>query len=541
MPERGANDQETIKNLFDTVMKLRKELDYALSHLDDGNMQPNSISADSINTNTLVVGDNIAMGINAAIAWDNVNGIPSQWPGTLSWQDILACINTTYIDVNGVWTPNVYTQNIVAGTAKISLALIEDIVATNIISNTFITESLTATKGYIAELTVDQLDTSDKIANYLAGDTSDVNYIKIQNQVVEFITATVASGTPLLYQTWENFPDTPCALEDYPYQIIWDNSGSSRLICGKIPFLVNTSSYVTTTNYIEYQYTDNTWVYYNTSADSVQRYVDGISVRILEANHDVYESASLTVVYFAKTREVFSPIGAIPALNRAGEPLYWLDEFHLSLNTSITEFPAYTYVYNELTKLEQTFENDGVNYIPKIVLGAGSGVVGHPDYGKGYIYKGATGLYIEYLHSVTGLSRILKLTDEGIDLTDFEAIKYSETIAVTGLPQIWVQTAEPTTAKIKDAWIDTDNYSRYDVTTLTSGTTLLVTNNEVLVASGTFTITLHTATSAGVIKKIYNIGTGIITIAGTINGVVNMRLYPNESVELITDGTNWRY
>jgi hypothetical protein len=70
--------------------------------------------------------------------------------------------------------------------------------------------------------------------------------------------------------------------------------------------------------------------------------------------------------------------------------------------------------------------------------------------------------------------------------------------------------------------------------------TLLVNTSEVVVASGTFTITLHAATAAGIVKKIYNTGTGIVTIVGTINGQTNMFLYPGESIELITDGTGWR-
>ncbi|HUV84223.1 MAG TPA: phage tail protein [Methanosarcinales archaeon] len=296
-----------------------------------------------------------------------------------------------------------------------------------IISDTFITQSLSATKGYIADLTVDQLETSTKVKNYLANSTADVNYIKIYEQYVQFITAST----------------------------------------------------------------------------------DGL----------------LTV----------------QAADRYGQPLYWTDDTHTAATVTVTDYPVTIFKYTELTKLEQTFENDGVNYIPKMILGAGSGLVEHPDYGKGYMYKGATGLYIEYLHSVTGLSRIIKLTDEGIDLTDFEAIKYSETVAITGLPQIWVQTEVPDAAKTKDIWVDTDDYSRYDIFPLAVGATLAMGSNEMITATGTFTITLHAATSAGIIKKIYNIGTGIITIAGTINGVADMLLYPKESIELITDGIGWRY
>jgi hypothetical protein len=38
MPEYGTNDKETINNLMDTVMKLRKELEFVLHHLDDENI-----------------------------------------------------------------------------------------------------------------------------------------------------------------------------------------------------------------------------------------------------------------------------------------------------------------------------------------------------------------------------------------------------------------------------------------------------------------------------------------------------------------------
>lgn len=111
---------------------------------------------------------------------------------------------------------------------------------------------------------------------------------------------------------------------------------------------------------------------------------------------------------------------------------------------------------------------------------------------------------------------------------------------IMSIVQLYVQTTEPTDAVEKDVWIDTDDYSRYDRTALSGNTTLATDDDEVIDCTGTFTLTLHAGTSEGIIKKIYNTGTGIITISGTINGAANMFLYPNESVELITDGTNWR-
>lgn len=53
-----------------------------------------------------------------------------------------------------------------------------------------ITPNLYAEKANIAELTVDELQTHDKIAKYLAEDTTDVNYIRIYDQWLQFITAT---------------------------------------------------------------------------------------------------------------------------------------------------------------------------------------------------------------------------------------------------------------------------------------------------------------------------------------------------------------
>lgn len=111
--------------------------------------------------------------------------------------------------------------------------------------------------------------------------------------------------------------------------------------------------------------------------------------------------------------------------------------------------------------------------------------------------------------------------------------------SVTG-PRLFVEPSEPVTAKIKDVWVDTDDYSRYDKVVLSVSTTLLVSDEEFIAAYGTIAITLHTAALEGIIKKIYNAGTGIVTIIGTINDKANMLLYPGESIELITDGSNWR-
>lgn len=59
-----------------------------------------------------------------------------------------------------------------------------------IINNTFITQNLYAEYGRIAKLSVSELDTSwKKITNYLLNDASDVNYIRIHEKYMQWITA----------------------------------------------------------------------------------------------------------------------------------------------------------------------------------------------------------------------------------------------------------------------------------------------------------------------------------------------------------------
>jgi hypothetical protein len=75
---------------------------------------------------------------------------------------------------------------------KLSAGVIEAVQATFnvVVTNTFITQTLAAETGTIAELTVDRLETSTKVKNYLNSDTSDVNYIKAEGQYIQWITAT---------------------------------------------------------------------------------------------------------------------------------------------------------------------------------------------------------------------------------------------------------------------------------------------------------------------------------------------------------------
>ncbi len=85
-----------------------------------------------------------------------------------------------------------------------------DSVVTNILySNTVVTGELYADYGDIADLTVWKLRTDwSRAQKYLRGDTSDINYVTIHDEQIDFITAT--PETPLRTIQLYRDPSTPC-------------------------------------------------------------------------------------------------------------------------------------------------------------------------------------------------------------------------------------------------------------------------------------------------------------------------------------------
>ena len=96
--------------------------------------------------------------------------------------------------VDGVMTPRIYFDP-VKGDYVFDGALGADAV---------FTDSLYAETGDIAELTVDRLSTSRRIRKYILGDTSDDNYINIQEQTISFITGTFNSSASPNYEQATN-------------------------------------------------------------------------------------------------------------------------------------------------------------------------------------------------------------------------------------------------------------------------------------------------------------------------------------------------
>lgn len=66
-------------------------------------------------------------------------------------------------------------------------------------------QALYAARGDIAALTVDSLSTSRRIVKYLAGDTSDDNFIRVREQTMDFVSGVYAGGR-LQAQTPEGMP-----------------------------------------------------------------------------------------------------------------------------------------------------------------------------------------------------------------------------------------------------------------------------------------------------------------------------------------------
>ena len=64
-------------------------------------------------------------------------------------------------------------------------------------ADAILTPALYADTGDIAELTVDRLSTSRQVRKYILEDTSDDNYIRIQDNVIQLVTASVLSSTAL--------------------------------------------------------------------------------------------------------------------------------------------------------------------------------------------------------------------------------------------------------------------------------------------------------------------------------------------------------
>ena len=121
-----------------------------------------------------------------------------------------------------------------------------------LVSYTIITQNLYSEKGYIAELTVDQLDTSQKVRNYLAGNLGDVNYIKIYDQHIEFRTGKVKFDeelNPLTEQAMDRFGKALFWVDEERKSVQYEDNGDpviiyqyNELVKARMSFIYNSAT-----------------------------------------------------------------------------------------------------------------------------------------------------------------------------------------------------------------------------------------------------------------------------------------------------------
>lgn len=112
-------------------------------------------------------------------------------------------------------------------------------------------------------------------------------------------------------------------------------------------------------------------------------------------------------------------------------------------------------------------------------------------------------------------------------------------------PRIWVQDDTPTNAKDKDVWIDSNDYSRYDIKSVSASATVTAADGEYIELTGTtsgqtLTITSPGATGGACVKHIKNSSTQTWTIAATIDGTASPTLSPGAGIIIIWNNTDWR-
>lgn len=172
----GIPESGNIQDLYDHIAMLQKTMEYHLNRIDSSNLA--EVGGWTIKNNMIV----------------SKTGLVGMFSGELGDEDVRFWAGSTDMNTapfrvleNGL----VIAENIDIDD-KIKAAIAEiDLV----ISNTVVTNVLVADKGYIAELTVDQLETSDKVQRYLAGDQTDVDYIRARDQYIQWITATTDGST----------------------------------------------------------------------------------------------------------------------------------------------------------------------------------------------------------------------------------------------------------------------------------------------------------------------------------------------------------
>ena len=302
----------------------------------------NTIIADYIQANNIIVGDDHITSLitqylidnpqsdpNALVAGNYYHGvsIDSEYGLIIVRNDQLARVqlsSSVFImqvgDGLGNYTnalyfdPTTHTY-IFDGTLSANVIEAIKIEAQSIISNTAIIQNLYATRGNIADLAVNKVETSNKLERYATSDTSRMDFIRIQGEECVFIEGIV------------------------------------------------------------------------------QMDVDGIT---------------------PLTEQLRNP---------SNQLLYWISEEGIEMSTEVTAWPVLTYKYTEVEKLKMWYELEPETgyYIPRMVWGAGAGVPGYPERGKGFMEKDADGFKLSYINEA-GTEYSITLGETGILMGGYESL-----------------------------------------------------------------------------------------------------------------------
>ena len=112
--------EEKLDALYDAYFMMRKWLNYAFSGVLDAENVMEAATVKRLTAEQINVMDGIILGANATINWGELPSLPT--PAQIG------AISSTYIDENGVFTPQVYATNINVSRGKITTAQIEDLV-----------------------------------------------------------------------------------------------------------------------------------------------------------------------------------------------------------------------------------------------------------------------------------------------------------------------------------------------------------------------------------------------------------------------------
>jgi hypothetical protein len=135
--------------------------------------------------------------------------------------------------INGEMRDCIYFDP-VAGKYRLS----GDVDISGILSSISITtESLYAEQGDISQLTVDRLETSDKIKRYLNNDPSNIQFIRIEGLAMQFINASVSLDG--------DNPEVEQLVNRYGSAVFWDKDISRAIIKNGYPYVDGVQAYTT--------------------------------------------------------------------------------------------------------------------------------------------------------------------------------------------------------------------------------------------------------------------------------------------------------